>query len=172
MLLIREQPYDGTVALPSSGGRGALREQSRDATGTGTGYSVDTRGVNLGASRGSHVGPQRGVDGAVDGRPWEIRGAMLGQSFDHQGQSRDDVGTVVRLSWQRTRAIIEQSRGDSRAVLGRSWDSRESERGIVSVPYWSNHGGTWGYRVAIRPQSRGDPGTVVGESADGPGAVL
>ena len=91
--------------------------------------------MNLGASRGSHVGPQRGVDGAVDGRPWEIRGAMLGQSFDHMAQSRGDDGTVARLSWQRTRAILEQSRGECRAVLGRSWDSRESERGIVSVQY-------------------------------------
>ena len=67
---------------------------------------------------------------------------------------------------------MEQSRGDSRAVLVRFGDSRESERGIVSVPYWSNPGGTWGSRVAIRPQSRGDPGIVVGKSADVPGAVL
>ena len=67
---------------------------------------------------------------------------------------------------------MEQSHVDSRAVLGRSWDSRENERGIISVPYWSKPGGTLGSRVAIRPQSRGDPGTVVGKSADGPGAVL
>ena len=75
------------------------------------------------------------------------------------------------MVYQSTGVILEQSLGDRRTVTGRSWDSREDDRGIVPVQSRASSGGPGGCQAALRPQSRGGPGTVVGQSADVPGAV-